>query len=361
MLDDLKREINEKEDQIGKIREFLQIDPKKEKIEELKKETQSNELWSDPEKAKKILQELKTVERAVRSFDDLKKSFDDIKILTELAAGEEEEKEFRKEFEKIKKEISQLEITSLLSGRYDSNNAILTIASGAGGTDSQDWAEILLRMYTRWAENKVYSVEISDISYGDTAGIKGATIIISGLYAYGYLKNETGVHRLVRISPFSSEGKRHTSFSSVEVAPEVTEDIKVDINPADLRVDTYRASGPGGQNVNKVSSAIRITHSPTGIVVQSQQQRSQHQNKDFAMRVLKAKLYEMMLKEHKDKIEELKGEKKAIEWGHQIRSYVFQPYTMVKDHRTGAEVGNVEGVIDGDLDYFIEEALKKKI
>ncbi|OGC07289.1 peptide chain release factor 2 [candidate division WOR-1 bacterium RIFOXYA2_FULL_36_21] len=361
MLDDLKKEIQELSARIDKIKEFLQVDTKQIRISELQKETQSDNLWSNPDKAKKTLQEMKSLEKETKSYNDLRDNFDDIKVLTELASGDKEEAEIRKEFENIKKEIASLEITALLSGAYDQNNAILTIASGAGGTDAQDWAEILFRMYTRWSESKGYSVELADMSYGEEAGIKGATLIISGLYAYGYLKAETGVHRLVRISPFSSEGKRHTSFASVEVAPEVAEDIKVDINPGDLRVDTFRASGPGGQNVNKVSSAIRITHIPTGIVVQSQQQRSQHQNREYAMRILKAKLYEMMLKEHKDKIEELKGERKAIEWGHQIRSYVFQPYTMVKDHRTGVEIGNVQSVIDGEIDSLIEAALKMKI
>lgn len=360
MLDDLKKEIQQIEENINKVEGYLQIAVKKQRIEDLQKESHSSTLWNNPEKAKNVLQEIKILEKAIKSFDLLKTGVEDLKTLIELASTEEE-KELRKEFERLKKEISALELTSILSAPYDQNNAILSINSGAGGTDAQDWAGILLRMYTRWAESKDYNVEIADLSDGDEAGIKSATIIISGLYAYGYLKNETGVHRLVRISPFSSEGKRHTSFASIEVTPEIAEDIKVDINPNDLRVDTYRASGPGGQNVNKVSSAIRITHIPTGIVVQSQQQRSQHQNRDYAMRILKAKLYDMMLKEHKDKIEELKGEKKAIEWGHQIRSYVFQPYTLVKDHRTGTEIGNVQAVIDGDIDVFIEAALKQKI
>ena len=290
----------------------------------------------------------------------IKNAYEDLIELVELAS-ENEEKDLRLEFDNLKKKASELETTALLSGPYDTNNAILSINSGAGGTDAQDWAQILLRMYTRWAESKGFSIDIPDISYGDEAGIKGVTLIISGPFAYGYLKNENGVHRLVRISPFSSEGKRHTSFVSVEVVPEVTEDIKVEINPSDLRIDTYRASGPGGQNVNKVSSAIRITHIPTGIVTQSQSDRSQHANRDSALIILKAKLYELMLKEHKEKIEELRGEKKAIEWGHQIRSYVFQPYTLVKDHRTDAEIGNVQSVIDGDIDIFIEAALKKKL
>lgn len=359
MLDELKREIGAFEENIKKISYYLEIDKKTHRILELQKATQSFDLWSNPEKAKTLLQEMKILEKAVKSYEDIYSSYHDVKTLIDLARDNEED-EIRKEFEKIKVNASGLELTALLSGHYDQGNAILAINSGAGGTDSQDWAQILLRMYTRWAEKKGYSIDMPDISYGEEAGIKSATIIISGPYAYGYLKNENGVHRLVRISPFSSEGKRHTSFASVEVVPEITEDIKVKIEPSDLRVDTFRASGPGGQNVNKVSSAIRITHIPTGIVTQSQTDRSQHKNRENAMRILKAKLHEMMSNQHKEKIEELKGEKKAIEWGHQIRSYVFQPYTLVKDHRTNAEVGNVQEVIDGEIDVFIEASLRKK-
>jgi peptide chain release factor 2 len=254
-----------------------------------------------------------------------------------------------------------LEVAALLGGEYDQNNAILSINAGAGGTDAQDWGQILMRMYSRWAESKGFKVDMPDISYGEEAGIKSVTLMVNGPFAYGYLKGEIGIHRLVRISPFSSEGKRHTSFVAVEVIPELAEDIKIDINPADLKVDTYRASGPGGQNVNKVSSAIRITHLPTGIVTQSQSDRSQHANRDTAMRLLKAKLNEMMIAQRKEKIEDLRGEKKKIEWGSQIRSYVFQPYTLVKDHRTNVEVGDVQKVIDGEIDPFIEGYLRKDV
>ncbi|MBI5701301.1 peptide chain release factor 2 [Candidatus Saganbacteria bacterium] len=359
MLDDLKKETGQFKENILKIEKYMGIGKKKGRVKELEPLAQSSDLWKDPNKAKVVLQEIKALEKIVQSYETLKTTFDDLEGLVEISS-DQEENELRKEFEDIKKKASVLELAALLSGPYDSNNAILSINSGAGGTDSQDWAQILLRMYTRWAEHKGYALEMPDISYGEEAGIKSATLIISGPYAYGYLKNETGIHRLVRISPFSSEGKRHTSFASVEVVPEITEDINIEIDPADLRVDTYRASGPGGQNVNKVSSAIRITHIPTGIVTQSQTDRSQHKNRDNAMRILKAKLYEMMQAQHKEKIDELRGEKKAIEWGHQIRSYVFQPYTLVKDHRTGAEVGNVDAVVDGDIDAFIEASLKKK-
>lgn len=359
MLPELKKDLEQLKGSIAKIEQYLAIGPKRKRIGELQLNSQSPDLWKDSDKAKLLLQEMKNLEKSVKSFEEIKYAFDDLNELTEMAE-ETEEADLRREFEILKGKTSALELEALLAGPYDANNAILTINSGAGGTDSQDWAQILLRMYTRFAENKEYTVEMPDISYGEAAGIKSATLIISGPYAYGYLKNENGVHRLVRISPFSSEGKRHTSFASVEVVPEITEDIKVEIDPSDLRVDTYRASGPGGQNVNKVSSAIRITHIPTGIVTQSQTDRSQHKNREAAMRILKAKLYEMMLKEHKDKIDELRGEKRAIEWGHQIRSYVFQPYTMVKDHRTGCEVGNVQAVIDGGIEPFIEASLRRR-
>jgi peptide chain release factor 2 len=274
-------------------------------------------------------------------------------------ATEDDAAELSQELKQIRGLAEKLELSALLGGEYDQNNAILSINAGAGGTDAQDWAQILLRMYSRWAESRDYKIDIPEISYGEEAGLKGATLFISGLYAYGYLKTEVGIHRLVRISPFSSEGKRHTSFVAVEVIPEVAEDIQVDINPNDLRVDTYRASGPGGQHVNKTDSAVRITHLPTGLVAQSQSDRSQRANREAAMKILKARLYEMMLSQRKEKIEELRGEKKKIEWGSQIRSYVFQPYTMVKDHRTGVEVGDVQKVIDGGIDPFIEAALRK--
>ncbi len=358
MLEELIKQQKKLKEDILKIGEYMKIEDKKIKVKELRPKTQAADLWSDPHQAKKLLKELSDLEKEINEYEKASSQIEDLASLLSMAK-DEDESDLREEFLKLQRQASSLELTALLSGEYDKNNAILAINAGAGGTDAQDWAQILLRMYVRWAESKKYKVEIPEISYGEEAGIKGATLLISGEYAFGYLKCEKGIHRLVRISPFSSEGKRHTSFASIEVIPEITEEIEVNINPADLRIDTYRASGAGGQHVNKTDSAVRITHLPTGIVAQSQSDRSQQANREAAMKVLKARLYEQLLAERKEKIEELRGEKRAIEWGSQIRSYVFQPYTMVKDHRTAIEIGNVQSVIDGDLDAFIEAMLKK--
>ena len=340
--------------ELGKI---ISLEAKKKRLDELELASADPKLWENQAKAKQVLQEKKTLGKEIANWEQLRNGVEDLSALVDIAEGEDLAG-LSAELDALQKKADELELAALMSGDYDNSNAILSINAGAGGTDSQDWAQILLRMYSRWAESKGFSLEIPELNYGEEAGIKSATLYISGPYAYGYLKTEAGIHRLVRISPFSSEGKRHTSFASVEVIPEITEDVKVEINPNDLRVDTYRASGPGGQNVNKVSSAIRITHVPTGIVTQSQSDRSQHANRETALRLLKARLFEMMAEQRKDKIEELRGEKKKIEWGSQIRSYVFQPYTMVKDHRTGVEVGDVQRVIDGDLDPFIAAVLR---
>ncbi|MBN3032681.1 MAG: peptide chain release factor 2 [Candidatus Saganbacteria bacterium] len=349
--------LKDKSLELGKI---VNLGAKKKRLGELEQAAADPKLWADQARAKKVLQEKKGLEKEIANWEELRGGVDDFAALVELAA-ESDLGGLAEELNRLRRKADELELAALMSGRYDSSNAILAINAGAGGTDSQDWAQILMRMYSRWAESKGFSVEVPDLSYGEEAGLKNATLCISGPYAYGYLKSESGVHRLVRISPFSSEGKRHTSFASVEVIPEITEEVKVEIDPNDLRVDTYRASGPGGQNVNKVSSAIRITHLPTGIVTQSQSDRSQHANRETALRLLKARLFEMMMEQRKDKIEELRGEKKKIEWGSQIRSYVFQPYTLVKDHRTGVEIGDVQRVIDGGLDPFITAALKEEI
>lgn len=281
--------------------------------------------------------------------------------LIEIELDEEMAKEVLATTAKLRKEIEKLEIKTLLSGKYDKNNSIITLHPGAGGTESQDWAEMLYRMYARWANQNGYEIKELDYLEGDEAGIKSVTAVIKGNYAYGYLKGEMGVHRLVRISPFDAGGRRHTSFASLEVLPEITEDIEIVINPDDLRVDTYRASGAGGQHINKTDSAVRITHIPTGIVVSCQSERSQTMNKETAMKMLKSKLLDLKEKEHKDRIEDLKGGQKDIAWGSQIRSYVFCPYTMVKDHRTGFEIGNVQSVMDGDINGFIDAYLKMQI
>ncbi|MBI5399331.1 peptide chain release factor 2 [Candidatus Saganbacteria bacterium] len=358
MLDELKSEIDKLFQKARDLADIIKINDKQQQLAVLDKEAADPALWSNQDRAKKLLQTKKSLEKEINTWQELEHGVADLKTLADLA-NEGEEKELKAELISQQKKAEQLETSALLNGPYDQNNAILSINAGAGGTDAQDWAQILLRMYTRWAESKEYKIDIPEIAYGEEAGLKGVTLVINGLYAYGYLKSEAGIHRLVRISPFSSEGKRHTSFVAVEVIPEITEEINVDIDPKDLKIDTYRASGPGGQNVNKVSSAIRITHLPTGIVSQSQSDRSQHANRDTAMRLLKARLYEMMLEQRKEKIEELRGQKKKIEWGSQIRSYVFQPYTMVKDHRSGVEIGDVQRVVNGDIDPFIDGMLKQ--
>lgn len=359
LLEEIGIELSKLKAKAKDLEGLLKIQDQKKRLGQIETETTDPKFWQNQQRAKKLMQEKKGLEKEINGSEELLNGVEDLQTLAEMAK-DEDLADLAKELDVLKKKADKLELSALLGGEYDKNNAILSINAGAGGTDAQDWAQILLRMYTRWADSKEYKVEMPDISYGEEAGVKGVTLVISGLYAYGYLKNEVGIHRLVRISPFSSEGKRHTSFVAVEVIPELTEDVEVDIDPKDLKIDTYRASGPGGQHVNKTDSAIRITHVPTGIVTQSQSDRSQHANKESAMRIIKAKLYEMMLEQRKEKIDELRGEKKKIEWGSQIRSYVFQPYTMVKDHRTGVEVGNVQAVIDGDLDDFIEGSLRKE-
>ena len=327
----------------------------------LEAQTAEADFWSDSQNSSTILKKITSLKTKIQSFKKVKVEFDNIYELNDLLkmeSDEDLEKEFALGVKGVEKQIDKLEISTLLSGKYDVNNAIITLHPGAGGTEAQDWAEMLYRMYTRWANDNGYKIEELDYLEGDEAGIKSVTFSVSGEYAYGYLKGEQGVHRLVRISPFDAGGRRHTSFASVEVLPEITEDVQIDINPDDLRVDTYRASGAGGQHVNKTSSAIRITHIPTNIVVACQTERSQIQNRERAMKMLKSKLLTLKEKEQKDTIDELKGIQMDIAWGSQIRSYVFCPYTLVKDHRTNYEVGNVQGVMDGDLNGFIDSYLK---
>ena len=321
----------------------------------------ANEFWNDADNSSKVLKQINQLKSKIENYQKIETELTNLLEMTELLQAEPEEemaKEVLKSTANIEKEVEKLEITTLLSGKYDNNNAILTIHPGAGGTEAQDWAEMLYRMYTRWANANGYEVKELDYLEGEEAGIKSVTFMVEGNYAYGYLKGEMGVHRLVRISPFDAGGRRHTSFASVEVLPEITDDVQIDINPDDLRIDTYRASGAGGQHINKTSSAVRITHIPTNIVVACQSERSQIQNRETAMKMLKSKLLNLKEKEQKDTIEELKGVQMDIAWGSQIRSYVFCPYTLVKDHRTGYEVGNVQAVMDGDLNEFINSYLK---
>ncbi len=319
--------------------------------------------WNNQEKAQILLKSKKILEEKLNSYEKLKTQLEEIEIMIQLAEEEQDQEMIEEIIEakqSFEKKMEQMKIDTLLSGEYDSNNVILSIHAGAGGTDAQDWAEMLFRMYTRYADSKGYNFKVLYMQDDSEGGIKSTTIFIEGMNAYGYLKNEKGVHRLVRISPYDSSGRRHTSFASVDVMPEIENDMKIDIAPEDLRIDTFRASGAGGQHVNKTDSAIRLTHIPTNIVVSCQNERSQHQNKDMAMRILLSKLIELKEQEHKENLDELKGDFSQITWGSQIRSYVFHPYTMVKDHRTNAEVGNVNKVLDGDLDYFINEKLKQR-
>ena len=343
---------------------LFDIEKSREELNELEKQTLEEDFWKDSKKSSKVLARIKRLKSKCNDFKEVKSEIENLEEMTELVNLEPDEelaKEIVKNTKKLEKKAEKLELSSLLSGKYDGNNAIVTIHPGAGGTESQDWAQMLYRMYTRWATKNNYEVKELDYLDGEEAGLKSVTFEVIGENAYGYLKSEKGVHRLVRISPFDSGGRRHTSFASVEVLPEITDDVEIEINPDDLRVDTYRSSGAGGQHINKTSSAVRITHIPTNIVVSCQSERSQIQNRETAMRMLKSKLLDLKEKEHKEKIEDLQGEQKDIAWGSQIRSYVFCPYTMVKDHRTGYEVGNVEAVMDGEIDDFIESYLKYNI
>ena len=337
------------------------VENKEKELKELESKTTENDFWNETDNSSKVLKQINSLKSKVEGFKKLNNELNNLLEMSELLQVEEDEelaKELLKSTYTLEKDIEKLEITTLLSGKYDNNNAILTIHPGAGGTEAQDWAEMLYRMYTRWANANGYEVKELDYLEGDEAGLKSVTFSVNGDYAYGYLKGEMGVHRLVRISPFDAGGRRHTSFASVEVLPEITDDIELDINPDDIKMDVYRASGAGGQHINKTSSAVRLTHIPTGIIVACQTERSQFQNRDTAMKMLKSKLLNLKEKEQKDTIDELKGIQMDIAWGSQIRSYVFCPYTLVKDHRTNYEVGNVQAVMDGDLNGFIDSYLK---
>lgn len=340
------------------------LDILEEKLRELENKTLEEGFWNDKKVSNSILSELKKIRYKVTNYKEFCSEILNLEEINEFLSIDNDDElsvELLKNTKKLEKSIKDFEITILLSGKYDSNNAIITLHPGAGGTEAQDWVQMLYRMYCRWANSKGFSVKELDYLEGDEAGIKSVTALITGDNAYGYMKSEMGVHRLVRISPFDAGGRRHTSFASLEVLPEISDDIELDINPDDIKMDVYRASGAGGQHINKTSSAVRLTHIPTGIIVSCQTERSQVQNRETAMKMLKSKLLDLKEKEHKETIDELKGIQMDIAWGSQIRSYVFCPYTLVKDHRTNYEIGNVQSVMDGDLDGFMEAYLKSII
>jgi len=342
---------------------IFDLPAKETKLKEIEGRIAADGFWDNPEETKGILKERTRISEQIERFKKLQSDLEENEILLDLAIEESDEKtldEVSRQMQDLEAEIRQVSLDLMLDGRDDQNNAIVSINAGAGGTEAQDWADMLLRMYARWVERKGYKINIIDFQPGEEAGIKSVTFTASGDYAYGYLKSEIGVHRLVRISPFNASGKRHTSFASVFVYPELDSEIVIEIDDNDLRIDTYRASGAGGQHVNKTSSAVRITHLPTGIVVQCQQEKSQHRNKDMAMKVLKARLYQAEKAKQDEKLREMHDGKDDIAWGSQIRSYVLHPYQMVKDHRTKLEIGSVNDVLDGGIDRFIEEALLVK-
>lgn len=361
-LDEIKYRLTPYEKELDEIKDALDLQNKEERIIELERTMEALGFWDDMDKAQKYMKELKNLKDSIETYNNLKSLYDDILVLIEM--GEESEdaeiaEEAKSSMDEFASKVDEVKIKTLLSGEYDKYNAILKLNAGAGGTESCDWTSMLYRMYTRWAESKGFTTQVLDFLEGEEAGIKSITVQINGENAYGYLKSERGVHRLVRISPFNAAGKRQTSFASCDVMPDIEEDLDVEINDDDIRIDTYRSSGAGGQHINKTSSAIRITHLPTGIVVQCQNERSQLQNKDKAMKMLKAKLYLLKQQEEQEKKSGIRGEIKEIGWGSQIRSYVMQPYTMVKDHRTNEETGNVSSVLDGNIDQFINAYLKQ--
>ena len=361
-LDEIKYRLTPYEKELDEIKDALDLQNKEERIIELERTMEAPGFWDDMDKAQKYMKELKNLKESIETYNNLKSLYDDILVLIEM--GEESEdaeiaEEAKSSMDEFASKVDEVKIKTLLSGEYDKYNAILKLNAGAGGTESCDWTSMLYRMYTRWAESKGFTTQVLDFLEGEEAGIKSITVQINGENAYGYLKSERGVHRLVRISPFNAAGKRQTSFASCDVMPDIEEDLDVEINDDDIRIDTYRSSGAGGQHINKTSSAIRITHLPTGIVVQCQNERSQLQNKDKAMKMLKAKLYLLKQQEEQEKKSGIRGEIKEIGWGSQIRSYVMQPYTMVKDHRTNEETGNVSSVLDGNIDQFINAYLKQ--
>jgi len=359
-FDEYRLKILGMEPTLADLEKALNLESAEKEIKKLEEETSKDGFWNDMQNSKKVLQQIKQLQNKVNNFKKLKEMWEELVLMCELALEEEDNSvlpEIMEGGDNLQKKLDEARLSTLLSGEYDKNNAIMSFHAGAGGTEAQDWAEMLYRMYTHWAESHDFKYTVVDYLDGDEAGMKSAVIIIEGENAFGYLKGESGVHRLVRISPFDASGRRQTSFAAIEVMPEIDDNVEVDIREEDLKVDTYRSGGAGGQHVNKTESAIRITHIPTGIVVACQNERSQFQNRDMAMRMLKSKLVEIKEREHLDKIEDIKGEQKKIEWGSQIRSYVFMPYTLAKDHRTGYENGNIGAVMDGDIDGFINAYL----
>ena len=359
--DELKVQLAEYHTAVKDLEEALAIDASRKRVQELEHTMSRPGFYDDAELSKKVFDEVGDLRGKLNRFEKLQGLYDDAETMLEML-DEEYDPDMIPEAEEavntVEKAVDELQLMTMLNGEYDHSNAILTFHAGTGGTEAQDWAEMLTRMYTRWAEAHGYTVEVLDVLEGDEAGIKSASMMIKGANAYGMLKSENGVHRLVRISPFDANARRQTSFSSLEVMPELDNNIKVEINPADIEMQVYRSSGAGGQHINKTSSAVRLIHKPTGIVTSCQTQRSQLQNREYAMEMLKAKLYQIALQQHKDKVDDIKGVQNEIAWGHQIRSYVFMPYTLVKDHRTNYESGNVQAVMDGDLDGFIYAYLK---
>ena len=360
-LENLRSKLESYKPKIKELSEVFDIENSKERVEELHNKAAEPGFWDDLETSQKVLQETRTLESRLEKYSKLTQSAEDIEVMLEMAAEEDDEgmiADIEAELKSLADQVDALTLASLLTGEYDRNNAILNFHSGAGGTEAQDWNEMLYRMYTRWGEAHGFKVNVLDVLEGSEAGLQSASIAIEGENAYGYLKGEAGIHRLVRVSPFDSQGRRHTSFAAVDVMPDLPEDVEIDIRPEDIEMQIYRSSGAGGQHINKTSSAVRLIHKPTGIVAACQTQRSQFQNRDYAMRMLKAKLLEIKLQQNLEKIEDIKGVQKEIAWGSQIRSYVFMPYQLVKDHRTDYETANIQAVMDGDLDGFINAYLK---
>ena len=360
-LDQFKYTLSTYDETLKEVKDSLDLENKERRITELDKSMEEPGFWDDPERSTKTVREAKNLKDTVDGYKHLEQQYEDIQVMIEMGYEENDPAmipEIQEMLDEFVKELEELRTKTLLSGEYDGCNAILKLNAGAGGTEAMDWCSMLYRMYQRWADKNGFTTEVLDFLDGDEAGLKSITLQVNGENAYGYLKSEKGVHRLVRISPFNAAGKRQTSFVSCDVMPDIEEDLDVEINPDDLRIDTYRSSGAGGQHINKTSSAIRITHLPTGIVVQCQNERSQFQNKDKAMQMLKAKLYLLKQQENAEKLSDIRGDVKDINFGNQIRSYVMQPYTLVKDHRTNAENGNVNAVMDGDIDLFISAYLK---